>query len=108
MVQLTTQSGYLKNKVFATPPQNIEELRQRIIDEFNVLRQRPEMIRYAVRNMHKRTIICVERDGGRIEGHGPYLFLKAKSVNSCNISRKRFVCKIVLLASIIAINYFDK
>ena len=39
MVQLTTQWGYLTNKVFATPPQNIQELRQRIIDELNVLQQ---------------------------------------------------------------------
>ena len=63
--------GYLKNKVFATPPQNINVLRQRIIDEFNVLRQQPEMIRNAVRDMHKRTILCVERNGGHVEGHGP-------------------------------------
>ena len=45
-------SGYLKNKVFATPPQNINVLRQRIIDVFNVLLQQPEIIRNAV--------LCVE------------------------------------------------
>ena len=28
--------GYLKDKVFSTPPQNIDVLRQRIIDEFKV------------------------------------------------------------------------
>ena len=27
--------GYLKNKVFTTPPENIDVLRQRIIEEFN-------------------------------------------------------------------------
>ena len=66
--------GYLKDKVFATPPQNIDMLRQRIIDEFNALRQQPEipeMIRNAVRHMHKRTILCVERNGKHVEGHGP-------------------------------------
>ena len=34
---------------------------QRIIDEFNALRQQPEMIRNAVRHMYKRTILCVDR-----------------------------------------------
>ena len=66
--------GYLEDKVFATPPQNIDMLRQRIIDEFNALRQQPEipeMIRNAVRHMHKRTILCVERNGKHVEGHGP-------------------------------------
>ena len=65
MVQLTTQWGYFKSEVFATPPQNIEELRQSIIDEFNVFN---EMIRNAVRHMHKRTIICVERNGDTLKG----------------------------------------
>ena len=31
--------GYLKAKVFSTPPQNIQVLRQKIVDEFNDLRQ---------------------------------------------------------------------
>ena len=35
-------------------------------------------------------------------------FFKTKSVNSCNQSRKVLICKIVLLASIIAMNYFDE
>ena len=43
--------GYLKNKVFSTPPQNIDELRQKIIDEFTALRQQPDFIRNAVRGM---------------------------------------------------------
>ena len=53
------------------PRTSIDVLRQRIIDEFNVLRQQPEMIRNAVRHMHKRTILCVERNGGCVEAHGP-------------------------------------
>ena len=57
-----------KNKVFTTPPENIDVLRQRIIEEFNALRQQPEMIRHV---MHRRTIRCVERNGGHVEGHGP-------------------------------------
>ena len=62
--------GYLKDKVFSTPPENIQQLRQKIIDEFNTLRQRPEMIQRALRDMHRRTLLCVERNGGHVEGHG--------------------------------------
>ena len=63
--------GYLKNKMFTTPPENIDVLRQRIIEEFNALRQQPEMIRHVMRRMHRRTIRCVQRNGGHVEGHGP-------------------------------------
>lgn len=62
--------GYLKDKVFSRPPENIEELRQRIIEEFNTLRQRPEIIQRAFRDMHRRTILCVERNGGHVEELG--------------------------------------
>ena len=63
--------GYLKSKVFTTSPENINELRQRIIEEFSALRQQPEMIRHVMRGMHGRIIRCVERNGGHVEGHGP-------------------------------------
>ena len=63
--------GYIKNKVFTTPPENIDVLRQRIIEEFNDLRQQPEMIRNVMRGMQRRTILCVEPNGGHVEGHGP-------------------------------------
>ena len=67
----TRATSYLKNKVFTTPPENIDVPRQRIIEEFNALRQQPEMIRHVMRGMHRRTIRCVERNGGHVEGHGP-------------------------------------
>jgi hypothetical protein len=63
--------GYLKDKVFSTPPQNIQDLRQKIIEQFNALREQPAVIRKAVRDMRKRTVVCVERNGGHVEGHGP-------------------------------------
>ena len=65
---------YLKNKVFATPPQNIDVLRQRIIDEFNVLRQQPEMIHAAVCTAHTQKNhggVRSLRNGKHVEGHGP-------------------------------------
>ena len=63
--------GYLKDKVFSTTPQNIDVLRQRTVDMFNALRQQPDFIRRAVRDMHRRAILCVERNGGHVEGQGP-------------------------------------
>ena len=63
--------GYLKNKVFSSPPHDIGMLRQRIIAEFNALRHNPMFVAHAVRHMQKRTTLCIERNGGHVEGHGP-------------------------------------
>ena len=46
--------GYLKNKVFTSPPATIAILRQRIEEEFENLRANPEMIRRAVRSTERR------------------------------------------------------
>ena len=59
MVQLTTEQGIFitnKNKVFSTPSQDVDMLRKRIRDTFDELRQQPD-------------ILCVERNGGHVEGH---------------------------------------
>ena len=56
-----------KDKVFTNAPQTIEALRQ-IIDEFTALRQRPEIITDAMRDMHRQTILCVARNGGHVKG----------------------------------------
>ena len=62
--------GYLKDKVFSRPL-NIQQLRQQIINEFNILRQQPNRIRRAMRDMHRQTFLCVQRNGGHVEGHYP-------------------------------------
>ena len=46
--------GYLKNRVYQTPPQDMAELRARIIQEVNVLRDDDAMVRQAVQNMRRR------------------------------------------------------
>ena len=60
--------GYVKDKVFSTSPHDINELRQRIVDEFDALRQHPALISRAVRDMHRRTMLCVARNGDHVEG----------------------------------------
>ncbi len=39
--------------VFSTPPRDIDELREKIIREFNALRQQPAFIRWTMRDMHR-------------------------------------------------------
>jgi hypothetical protein len=46
--------GYLKGKVFSSPPHDVNILRQRIIAEFNALRNNPNFITNAVRHMQKK------------------------------------------------------
>jgi hypothetical protein len=61
--------GYLKDKVFSTPPQNIDELRQRIDRESMPYENSlPSFIQRAVSDMHRRTMLCVEREGGHVQG----------------------------------------
>ena len=62
--------GYIKDKVFSTPPRNIDDLRQKIIRKFNALRDQPAFVSRAVHDMHRQTMLCVAREGGHVEGHG--------------------------------------
>ena len=62
--------GHLKNKVFATPPHDLEELQGRIREEVDALRNDPAMLRRAVQEMLRRCDLYVERGGGRVEGMG--------------------------------------
>lgn len=60
--------GYLKTKVYRTPPANIDELIQRITDEVNALKADPNLIKRSVRYMVRRVNVCLDRDGRWIEG----------------------------------------
>ena len=59
--------GYLKNRVYTTPPQNREELQDRIRREVDVLRNNPDVIRKAVHDMIRRCGLCLARGGGHVE-----------------------------------------
>ena len=61
---------YLKNKVYASPPRDLAELRARIEQEVEVLRNDWGMVRRAVQDMRRRCELCVERGGGHVEGIG--------------------------------------
>ena len=46
---------------------DINDLRQRISEEINSLRQSPDVTRRSVRSMETRYRRCGERDGGHVE-----------------------------------------
>ena len=43
--------GYLKDKLYTSPPRNLQDLRARIQHEVEVLRDDPAMVRQAVADM---------------------------------------------------------
>ena len=63
---------YLKSKVYATPPENMSQLRDRITEEVNQLKDDdPGLIRTVVKTMRSRAQLCLRRNGGHVEGNGP-------------------------------------
>ena len=60
--------GYLKGKVFTTPPNDLNDLRNRIQQEVETLRNNPQTVTEAVQEMLKA--LCLEREGGHVEGVG--------------------------------------
>lgn len=61
--------GYLKDRVFTSPPQSLQDLRNRIEQEFGDLRNKPNFVRAAVREMRRRAADCVDQNGGHVEGN---------------------------------------
>ena len=53
--------------VFATPPQDLDELQVRIQNAVGVLRNEPAMVRRAYQDMLRRCRLCIQRDGGHVE-----------------------------------------
>ena len=56
--------GYLKNKVYETPPTDPQDLLDRIGRHVAELSDHPEMIMNSMRGMRKRCKKCLEHDGG--------------------------------------------
>ena len=59
--------GHLKQKVFSTEVPNLVELRRRIVDSTNDLRQNQGIIRRSFQDMVRRTNLCIRRNGGHVE-----------------------------------------
>ena len=59
--------GYLKSKVYITPPESIDDLRQKISVAIESVIQDEDLIRRAVRDMVRRAHKCREVEGRHIE-----------------------------------------
>ena len=59
--------GYLKSRVYKTPPENIFAPRQWIINEFNLLAQ-TNYVGNAMAAMLTKAELCIERNGRHVEG----------------------------------------
>ena len=53
--------GYIKSKVYVTPPASLNDLRGRISQVFDTLKRDPNMIKRAMREMLNRVQVCMER-----------------------------------------------
>ena len=60
----------IKKRVHATPPINVDGLRIRITAKVNILKENPDLIKKVMRSMRKRAQVCVNRNGGQVEGKG--------------------------------------
>ena len=60
--------GYLKSRIYATPPQDLDDLKQKITREADAVRQNPRLVKRAVRDMIRRAQDCVAKDGGHVRG----------------------------------------
>lgn len=60
--------GYIKSKVYITPPADLQELRRRIDDSFIELRGNQNMIRSVFREMRRRAQLCIDNNGRHVEG----------------------------------------
>ena len=54
----------------ATPPINVDDLRIRITAEVNILKENQDLMKKVIMSMRKRAHVCVNRNGGQVEGRG--------------------------------------
>ena len=60
--------GYLKSKVYATAPRDMNDLMQRITQEADAIKQNPRLGKRAVRDMIRRDRDCIEKNGRHVSG----------------------------------------
>ena len=58
--------GYMKGKVFTTLPNDLNDLRNRIKQVVETIRNNPQNVREAVQGMLKA--LCLEQEGGHVKG----------------------------------------
>ena len=61
--------GYLKQQVYKTPVRDVNDLRQRIIDNMNTLRGDQQKLQNAIQGMRNRAQKCIQNNGRHVEGN---------------------------------------
>ena len=51
--------------MYATPPDNVYNLRIRITVKVNILKENSDLMKKVMRSMRKRAQVCVNRNGGQ-------------------------------------------
>lgn len=59
--------GYVKHKVYETQPRDLDDLRTRIRDAFDGIRETPGMLKRVGESIVNRLRLCVSRNGAHIE-----------------------------------------
>lgn len=59
--------GYLKNRVYKNRSRNIDEIKQKIREEINLLNTKPEIFSRLQRHIRKRYRMCINQNGNHIE-----------------------------------------
>ena len=54
------------SKIYATPPRDMNDLIQRITQEADAIKQNPQLVRRAVRDMIRRTRECIQKNGHHV------------------------------------------
>ena len=60
--------GYLKSKVYVTAPRDMADLIQRIDREADAIKQNPDLVKRAVKDMVRRAQNCVASGGSHVRG----------------------------------------
>ena len=61
--------GHLKSKVYFSPPENTDDLKEKIVNEDNLLKGKQDLGKRVITGMGRRLQVCVERNGGHVEGN---------------------------------------
>ncbi len=61
--------GHLKSKLYFSPPENTDDLKERIVNEVNLLKGNQALVKRVIAGMRRRLQVCVERNGGHVEGN---------------------------------------
>ena len=61
--------GTPQEQSLLTPPENTDDLRERIVNEVNLLKENPNLVKRVFAGMRKRLQLCVDRNGAHVEGN---------------------------------------